>query len=110
MEENKIYRRIDTELLNIVEADGTRKLCLFNSQNVPPALMDGVDILPGHRQGTGLAGIMFFWFCKKQYVEEQVNKGRNKPMFGWFYPLCKYVFCPICFLVLLLGALNGGIG
>ncbi len=60
--------------------------------------------------GAGIAAIMFFWFCGKEFVEREVNKGRSKPMFGWYYPLCKYVFCPICFLVLILGALNGGIG
>ena len=60
--------------------------------------------------GAGLAAIMFFWFCGKDYVEKEVNKGRNKPMFAWFYPLCKYVLCIMCFLVLVLGALNGGIG
>ena len=60
--------------------------------------------------GAGLAAVMFFWFCKKEFVESEVNKGRNKPMFTWFYPLCKYVLCPICFIVLILGALNGGIG
>jgi NSS family neurotransmitter:Na+ symporter len=60
--------------------------------------------------GAGLAAVMFFWFCKKEFVETEVNKGRNKPLFTWFYPLCKYVLCPICFLVLALGALNGGIG
>ena len=53
---------------------------------------------------------MLFWFCKKEFVESEVNKGRNKPIFTWFYPLCKYVLCPICFIVLILGALNGGIG
>ena len=60
--------------------------------------------------GAGLAAVMFFWFCKKDFVESEVNKGRNKPMFTWFYPLCKFVLCPICFIVLILGALNGGIG
>ncbi len=60
--------------------------------------------------GAGIAAIMFFWFCGKEFVEREVNKGRSKPMFTWYVPLCKYVFCPICFLVLLLGALNGGIG
>lgn len=60
--------------------------------------------------GAGLAAIMFFWFCGKDFVEKEVNKGCSKPIFQWYYPLCKYVFCPICFLVLLLGALNGGIG
>ena len=60
--------------------------------------------------GAGLAAIMFFWFCKREFVEAEVNKGRDKPLFPWFYPLCKYVLCPVCVLVLILGALNGGIG
>ena len=60
--------------------------------------------------GAGLAAIMFFWFCGKDYVEKEVGKGREKPMYSWFFPLCKYVFTPVCFLVLLLGALTGGIG
>ena len=60
--------------------------------------------------GAGLAAIMFFWFCGKEFVEREVNKGRTKPVFPWFFPVCKYVFTPVCFLVLILGALNGGIG
>ena len=54
--------------------------------------------------GAGLAGIMFFWICGKKYVETQVNTGRDKKFTDKFYPICKYIFCPICFLVL------GGIG
>lgn len=60
MDDSKIHKHIRTERLDITEADGTMKLCLFNSQNIPPALMDGEDILPGHRQETGIAGIMFY--------------------------------------------------
>ena len=60
--------------------------------------------------GAGLAAIMFFWVCGKKYVEEQVNKGRRKPISKMFFPLCKYVFCPMCFLVLVLGIIMGGIG
>ena len=60
--------------------------------------------------GAGLAAIMFFWFCGKEFVEREVNKGRTKPGFPWCFPVCKYVFTPVCFLVLILGALNGGIG
>lgn len=60
--------------------------------------------------GAGLAAIMFFWILGKNYVEEQVNKGRQKPISNKFFPICKYVFCPVCFLVLLLGILMGGIG
>lgn len=60
--------------------------------------------------GAGLAAVMFFWFCGKEFVEAEVNKGRNKPVYQGFYPICKYLFCPICFLVLILGACMGGIG
>lgn len=60
--------------------------------------------------GAGLAALMFFWFYKKAFVESEVNKGREKPVFSLFYPLSKYILCPLCFLVLILGALNGGIG
>ena len=60
--------------------------------------------------GAGLAAIMFFWIFGKKYVEQQVNKGREKAIGGWFYPLCKYILCPICFLVLILGIVLGGIG
>ena len=60
--------------------------------------------------GAGLAGIMFFWICGKKYVETQVNTGRDKKFTDKFYPICKYIFCPICFLVLILGIALGGIG
>ncbi|MGI6095658.1 MAG: sodium-dependent transporter [Lachnospiraceae bacterium] len=60
--------------------------------------------------GAGLAAIMFFWIAGKEYVEKHVNIGRSKPYGKYFYPVCKYVFCPICFLVLVLGVIMGGIG
>ena len=60
--------------------------------------------------GAGLAGIMFFWVCGKKYVESQVNTGRDKKFTDKFYPICKYIFCPVCFLVLILGIVLGGIG
>ena len=60
--------------------------------------------------GAGLAGIMFFWVCGKKYVETQGNTGRDKKFTDKFYPICKYIFCPVCFLVLILGIVLGGIG
>ena len=60
--------------------------------------------------GAGLAGIMFFWVLSKKFVEKEVNKARVKPIGKWFYPLCKYVFCGVCILVFIAGALMGGIG
>jgi len=60
--------------------------------------------------GAGLAAIMFFWVLGKKYVETQVNTGQEKPISAKYYVVCKYVFCPVCFLVLILGMLMGGIG
>ena len=60
--------------------------------------------------GAGLAGVMFYWICGKKYVETQVNTGREKPFTNKFLPICKYVYCPICILVLILGIILGGIG
>lgn len=53
---------------------------------------------------------MLFWVCGKEYVEKQVNKGRSSHLTSWFYPICKYVYVPVCILVLVLGIALGGIG
>ena len=60
--------------------------------------------------GAGLAGIMFFWVYGKKYVNEQVNLGRDKKFTDKYVPICKYLYCPICILVLILGIALGGIG
>lgn len=60
--------------------------------------------------GAGLAGIMFFWVCSKQYVESQINTGRSRTFTKVFLPVCRYIYCPVCILVLILGILLGGIG
>ena len=58
--ENKKFINIDVERLNIVEKDGTVKMSLFNSKNMPPLIFQGEDILPGHRQDDNNSGIMFY--------------------------------------------------
>ena len=60
--------------------------------------------------GAFLAGVMFFWVCGKDYVLEQVNLARQKPLGAWFYPMAKYLFCGVTLVVLVLGAVKGGIG
>lgn len=60
--------------------------------------------------GAGLAGIMFFWVLGKRVAEKEISKGREKKLPAYIIPLAKYVFCPICFLVLVAGAILGGIG
>lgn len=60
--------------------------------------------------GAGLMAVMFFWICGRDYVEKEVSKGCSKKIGKWFYPLAKYVFTPLCFIVLIAGAVLGGIG
>ena len=60
--------------------------------------------------GAGLAGIVFAWVWGKEKVEAEVSKGRSKAIGGWYYPLYKYVFCILTFVVLIAGILCDGIG
>ena len=60
--------------------------------------------------GALLAGIMFFWVCGKAFVEKQVNTGRETPFTKQYYTICKYFYVPVCFIVLILGIVLGGIG
>ena len=76
------------------------------------AVSDWMDILSIYicPLGAGLAGIMFFWIAGKKYVETQVNKGRETKFTKMYCPICKYIYVPICILVLVLGIALGGIG
>lgn len=58
--EKRTFETIDVENLNIVDRNGRIKMTLFNGDNVPPAIMDGKNILPGHRQGWPISGILFY--------------------------------------------------
>ena len=60
--------------------------------------------------GALLAAVMFFWVWGKDDALAQVNQARQKPLGRWFYPLAKYLFCGVTLLVLVLGAVMGGIG
>jgi hypothetical protein len=52
-----IIKSLRAEKIEIVEADGTVKLSLFNRKHLPPAVMDGRKLT---RQGGGEAGLMFY--------------------------------------------------
>lgn len=54
------YIELNVEKLNIVDKNGKVKMTLFNQENIPPLIMDGKDILPGHRQNDPISGIMFY--------------------------------------------------
>ena len=60
--------------------------------------------------GAGLAGIMFYWVFGSDYVREQLQKGRTKPIGKWLEPMTKYVFCGLTVAVFVLGIFYGGIG
>lgn len=80
---------------------------------IAPIVSDWMDVCSIYicPLGALLAGVMFFWVCKKEYTLEQVNLGRTKPLGEWFYPMAKYVFCGVTLVVLILGAsIEGGIG
>lgn len=55
-----IIKELNVEKLNIVEADGSLKMSLFNSKNIPSLIMDNIDLLPGHREKDGISGLMFY--------------------------------------------------
>ncbi|MFB7142032.1 hypothetical protein ACFCYN_20460 [Gottfriedia sp. NPDC056225] len=54
------YKNINVENIKIVDKNGTVRIRLFNNDHIPPAIMDGKDILPGHRQEDPIAGLMFY--------------------------------------------------
>ena len=47
---------------------------------------------------------------KDVYKRQQVDKGRSSKFTDLYYPICKYIYVPICVLVLILGIVLGGIG
>ena len=80
---------------------------------IAPIVSDWMDVCSIYICPIGalLAGIMFFWVCGKDYVLEQVNLARSKPLGSWFYPMAKYLFCGVTLIELILGAsVQGGIG
>ncbi|MEH7351342.1 hypothetical protein [Gottfriedia acidiceleris] len=54
------FKSINVENINIVDKDGTVRMRIFNNENIPPAIMDRKDFLPGHRQKDPIAGLMFY--------------------------------------------------
>lgn len=59
-QEPGILKELNVERLNIVESDGSPRMSLFNSDTIPPAMINHEEILPGHRQGEGYADIIFY--------------------------------------------------
>ena len=98
---NRVHACLIVIVLGLISS-----LCI---QGIVSAWMDvlSIYICP---LGAGLAAIMFFWVCGQAFVNKHINIGRDKPYTNTFYYLGKYVFTPLCFLVLIFGMLFGGIG
>lgn len=60
--------------------------------------------------GALMAGIMFFWICKPDFVKTQLETGRRKAIGKWFEPAGRFLFCGLTLAVLILGTFFGGIG
>lgn len=118
-----------TSLINLYEAPIATVQEKFGLKRIPACIVVGIigaivsvciqGIVSGWMDvlsiyicplGAGLAAIMFFWILGKDYVTKQINIGREKAFTDKYYPICKYLFTPVCFLVLILGIINGGIG
>ena len=56
----EILKELNVEKLNIVEPDGTVKMTLFNTKNMPKVFFDGEEVFKGHRQDDNTAGLMFY--------------------------------------------------
>ena len=60
--------------------------------------------------GAVLAAVMFLWLYNKDHVFKAVNEGADKPIKSWYYPLSKYIYVIASIIVLIVGAVMGGIG
>ncbi len=60
--------------------------------------------------GALLAGVMFFWVCGKDFVLQEVSKGRIGSNDSGYFRWGKYVYCGITLIIYILGIWFGGIG
>jgi len=60
--------------------------------------------------GTVISAITFFWIYGGDKALKEINMGAKRPLGNWFIPLAKYVFVFVSIIVIVLGAIYGGIG
>lgn len=60
--------------------------------------------------GAILAAVTFFWIYGGRKARNEINKGAINPLGEWFEFVAKYVFTGVGIIVLVLGAVYGGIG
>lgn len=78
-------------------------------QGIVGQWMDAVSIYVAPF-GAFLAGLMFYYFLDEDKAIAEVNRGRKKPIGNWFYPLGKFIYCPLAIIAMILGIIFGGIG
>lgn len=61
-----------------------------------------------HRRAAG-GGVLLLG-AEKGGLLGSGESGPAAPLGRWFYPTAKYLYCGVTVLVLILGAVNGGIG
>lgn len=59
--------------------------------------------------GAMIVAIVAFFLYKGDFLAE-INKGAKRPLGSWFMFFGRYIFVPVTIVVIILGALLGGIG
>lgn len=60
--------------------------------------------------GALLAGVIFSWVLPKNFILDEVSKGRSKRIGDFYYIKVKYLYCGVTLLVYILGLVFGSIG
>lgn len=60
--------------------------------------------------GALLAGIIFAWVLPKEFILDEVSKGRSKRIGDLYYYKVKYLYCGVTLLIYILGLIFGSIG
>lgn len=84
-------------------------VCALCIQSVVSGWMDAVSIYICPL-GALLAGVMFFWVLDRRFAEQEASAGSPRPIGRWFHPTGRYVYCVMTVVVLVAGAVFGGIG
>lgn len=103
-EKLKLKRKVATALVNLIGL-----FIALAIQAIVGQWMDAVSIYAAPL-GALLAGVIFFWFNSREWIEKEVSKGAKKKISTLFYPLGKYVYCILTLVALVAGIFYGGIG
>jgi NSS family neurotransmitter:Na+ symporter len=60
--------------------------------------------------GAAISAGVFYWIYGSDKALEAINKGAEKPLGQWFIPFGKYIYVIVVLIIVILGAIYGGIG